>query len=120
MSSVYGRWDATLQACKPDDKEFLSELPADVEVAKGICRTCPLVQQCLSEHFLDVDTTIGATSYAERVRALKFGTYPGEVAERFDQAAQADDLRRLLDPMLLDPETQLVVMARHGHGRQSW
>ncbi|MET9164010.1 WhiB family transcriptional regulator, partial [Streptomyces cellulosae] len=48
--------------CRSYDPEvFFAESPADVEYAKSLCRTCPLVEACLAgakellAHFPDID-----------------------------------------------------------------
>jgi WhiB family redox-sensing transcriptional regulator len=34
--------------CRSNDPElFFAETPADVELAKALCRTCPLMDECL-------------------------------------------------------------------------
>ena len=40
--------DAEQLPCRSNDPElFFAESPADVELAKALCRTCPLMAQCL-------------------------------------------------------------------------
>jgi WhiB family redox-sensing transcriptional regulator len=35
--------------CRSNDPElFFAESPADVELAKALCRTCPLMEECLA------------------------------------------------------------------------
>jgi WhiB family redox-sensing transcriptional regulator len=40
--------DADELPCRSNDPElFFAESPADVELAKALCRTCPLMDECL-------------------------------------------------------------------------
>ena len=41
--------DAGELPCRSNDPElFFAESPADVELAKALCRTCPLMDECLA------------------------------------------------------------------------
>ncbi len=41
--------DARELPCRSHDPElFFAESPADVELAKALCRTCPVMAQCLA------------------------------------------------------------------------
>jgi WhiB family redox-sensing transcriptional regulator len=41
--------DADELPCRSNDPElFFAESPADVELAKALCRTCPLMEECLA------------------------------------------------------------------------
>jgi len=41
--------DAQSLPCRVNDAElFFAESPADVELAKALCRTCPVVAECLA------------------------------------------------------------------------
>jgi WhiB family redox-sensing transcriptional regulator len=41
--------DAEELPCRANDPElFFAESPADVELAKALCRTCPLMEECLA------------------------------------------------------------------------
>jgi WhiB family redox-sensing transcriptional regulator len=41
--------DAKELPCRSNDPElFFAESPADVELAKALCRTCPLMDECLA------------------------------------------------------------------------
>jgi WhiB family redox-sensing transcriptional regulator len=40
--------DAEKLPCRSNDPElFFAESPADVELAKALCRTCPVMNECL-------------------------------------------------------------------------
>ena len=41
--------DASELPCRSNDPElFFAESPADVELAKALCRTCPVLAECLA------------------------------------------------------------------------
>jgi WhiB family redox-sensing transcriptional regulator len=45
---VSGGTEADSLPCRANDPElFFAESPADVEAAKALCRTCPVMEECL-------------------------------------------------------------------------
>jgi WhiB family redox-sensing transcriptional regulator len=44
-----GCWDAVQLPCRQVDPElFFADRPADVEYAKALCQTCPILHSCLA------------------------------------------------------------------------
>jgi hypothetical protein len=103
--------DTPGQVCKPTDTCFFSDLEEEQRKAKRLCANCPLQRACLIDHYLDEETVIGGTTWKERRTALKLGTYPPDVHDRFDQDAEDGTLRRHL--RWLDTELQISVLNRH-------
>ncbi len=112
-------WLDSAVACKPSNTEFFSELPREQAAAKAICYTCPMLDQCRTDHYLDPFTVVGGTTWAERKQALRFGTPPPEVAERLDRAGKNGTLLGAIRHLMYDQRTWTAILSNHG-GDSAW